>query len=484
MCIEHELAARFGISRRRFFVTSAVCAAAAVCRHSPAQLRYGQVPGSVHGCTEVEPFPGTDAFKQSVQMATDEDLASAARNVAQMAAIAPELGVEPDTEPAAAAAMILGTGRRGSAPAGALAAPLGQSAPADLDALLPPRMALQRAKLWNRERGVTVSFASRPRDNACYEAIQSALDVWQSLLDMKLRRVDSSSADIRIGFGYPGFFSLVGTDSRNPALRRQFGGQSLNIQPGLTGQHYASVALHELGHALGAIHEHQSPQGDIPWNYTALYRYYGAPPNRWNKQQVDYQIVQKYSLQQVNASQFDPQSVMLYPVLEELLDQRDPDYRRYITGWNRSLSALDVSFMQEHYGRGSTSPPDTATEPSPAPEPDDQISRPADAKSLRLGDRVQSELTKYGKADWYRFEVTRTGRYVLETVDEDPATNMLLELYESGSLTRPKIAASYGGRRLLNARLSTELVPGTYYLRTSHRNRYGTGRYVLQFREE
>ena len=27
-----------------------------------------------------------------------------------------------------------------------------------------------------------------------------------------------------------------------------------------------SVVLHEFGHALGAVHEHESPYASIPWN--------------------------------------------------------------------------------------------------------------------------------------------------------------------------------------------------------------------------
>ena len=48
-------------------------------------------------------------------------------------------------------------------------------------------------------------------------------------------------------------------------------------------EEYSRVVIHEFGHALGCIHEHQSPAADIPWDKEAVYRYYMGPPNNWSK---------------------------------------------------------------------------------------------------------------------------------------------------------------------------------------------------------
>jgi hypothetical protein len=37
--------------------------------------------------------------------------------------------------------------------------------------------------------------------------------------------------------------------------------------------------IHEFGHALGLIHEHQNPSGGIQWNKPVVCRYYEGPPN-------------------------------------------------------------------------------------------------------------------------------------------------------------------------------------------------------------
>jgi hypothetical protein len=39
--------------------------------------------------------------------------------------------------------------------------------------------------------------------------------------------------------------------------------------------------LHEFGHALGLVHEHQHPAGGIQWNRPQVLRDLSGPPNNW-----------------------------------------------------------------------------------------------------------------------------------------------------------------------------------------------------------
>jgi len=73
------------------------------------------------------------------------------------------------------------------------------------------------------------------------------------------------------------------------------------------------TTIHEFGHALGMIHEHQNPYGtEIQWNTDKLYNEYQGSPNFWSPEQTFQQIVEKYSQNEINGSTFDPCSVMLY----------------------------------------------------------------------------------------------------------------------------------------------------------------------------
>lgn len=70
--------------------------------------------------------------------------------------------------------------------------------------------------------------------------------------------------------------------------------------------------LHEFGHAIGAVHEHQSPRANIPWNKPVVYRELGGPPNNWPKEKIDRNMFRTYPHNEVKSSNFDKHSVMIY----------------------------------------------------------------------------------------------------------------------------------------------------------------------------
>ena len=51
---------------------------------------------------------------------------------------------------------------------------------------------------------------------------------------------------------------------------------NLDINDSTSEEEFARSILHEFGHALGMLHEHQSPANGIPWDETKLYDYYRA----------------------------------------------------------------------------------------------------------------------------------------------------------------------------------------------------------------
>jgi len=73
----------------------------------------------------------------------------------------------------------------------------------------------------------------------------------------------STKEDIRITFAKKGYWSYIGTDSIHPSVLKE--GASLNIETNglpferLNIQSIERSVLHETGHALGLLHEHQSP---------------------------------------------------------------------------------------------------------------------------------------------------------------------------------------------------------------------------------
>ncbi|KAJ7851510.1 hypothetical protein B0H14DRAFT_2355253, partial [Mycena olivaceomarginata] len=72
--------------------------------------------------------------------------------------------------------------------------------------------------------------------------------------------------------------------------------------------------LHEFGHALGLLHEHQSlaRNGNITLDEDAVYAYYMMTQN-WDKAAVKAQIIDVYNSTDVSSySALDPTSIMMY----------------------------------------------------------------------------------------------------------------------------------------------------------------------------
>jgi hypothetical protein len=105
---------------------------------------------------------------------------------------------------------------------------------------------------------------------------------WSDHGDVKFDFGSDPQAEIRISFQHQGSWSYVGTDalsvpSDEPTMNYGW------LTPGSPDNEYSRVVLHEFGHALACIHEHQHPEAGIPWDKEAVYNYYTGPPNNWTK---------------------------------------------------------------------------------------------------------------------------------------------------------------------------------------------------------
>ncbi|KAJ7092313.1 hypothetical protein B0H15DRAFT_905677 [Mycena belliarum] len=107
------------------------------------------------------------------------------------------------------------------------------------------------------------------------------------------------------------------------------------------------VVAHEFGHALGLLHEHQSPArgGTIHLDQDAVYAYYAATQG-WDKATVKSQIIDVYNATDVsNYSALDRTSIMMYfmPAAMNLEGIDIPP--------NELLSDMDKAYMVINYPR-------------------------------------------------------------------------------------------------------------------------------------
>ncbi len=176
--------------------------------------------------------------------------------------------------------------------------------------------------------------------------VEEQAHTWEQHANLRLKFVTAGDAQIRISFSADaGSWSAVGTDALIAAYFPKFQ-PTMNygwLRDDTEEDEYRRVVVHEFGHALGAIHEHQSPKAKLQWNKAAVYRVFSGPPNYWTKADIDHNIFNRYSVLTTNSTKFDPDSIMLYAFPPELfLDGKG-------TKANTSLSDKDKEFIRKMY---------------------------------------------------------------------------------------------------------------------------------------
>jgi hypothetical protein len=215
--------------------------------------------------------------------------------------------------------------------------------PENLPPGIAPEMAVEHRKLWTPGRTLRIRFLQgSPRVR---QRVRHYAEQWLQYANLRMEFVGDGPAEIRIGFEDTGSWSAVGTDALvteyfEPAeATMNFGW----LADDSSDEELGSVVLHEFGHALGCVHEHESPAADIKWNKPVVYRDLAGPPNFWDKATVDGNVFARYSEAETKYTVFDRDSIMLYafPASWTLDGQA---YEQH-----SALSALDRRFIRECY---------------------------------------------------------------------------------------------------------------------------------------
>lgn len=197
-------------------------------------------------------------------------------------------------------------------------------------------MAAQRAALW--EPGSVLRVAFRGGKLPDRLAVIQAAKLWSKLANIKFAFVTRGESEIRCSFDPGGSWSYVGRGILSVPQTLPTMNMGWPKDP--------ARDLHELGHALGLIHEHQSPAEAIPWDREACYAFYGAPPNNWSRAEVDEQVFAKYDSTTITNTVWDKHSIMEYPIPARLVT--DPSF---VVGWNQTISPSDMAFIRTLYPR-------------------------------------------------------------------------------------------------------------------------------------
>jgi hypothetical protein len=303
-------------------------------------------------------------------------------------------------------------------------------------------LAVFKSKKWAVGSTLRVRFLEGT--NVQKDIVRDFAPKWSEHANLKLEFGNAVDAEIRIAFGDDGAWSYIGTD----CLEIPRDQPTMNL-----GWQDESVVLHEFGHAIGLIHEHQNPSGGINWNRPAVIRDLSGPPNFWDEATIQHNIFDKYSVDLLNASTLDPQSIMMYRIPASWTTDG------FHAEFNAVLSAVDKAFIGDAVNY-------------PFAADDGAVELPVSVIESRQGD-----IGVAGEQDLYRFQVEAPGRYAVETAG---VTDLVLALYGPDSKTT-LVAQDDDSGVGRNPRVERDLGAGRYYVQVRHYNRNnGTGTYTVQ----
>ncbi|MEU0201201.1 MULTISPECIES: M12 family metallopeptidase [unclassified Streptomyces] len=202
-------------------------------------------------------------------------------------------------------------------------------------------------------RGMTrrVSWAGGEEQR---DVVRGCFREWQDLgIGITFAEVDDrSEAELRIGFQPgDGSWSAVGREALPAGLHER----TMNFGWDLTVPGERATALHEIGHVLGMVHEHQSPFAGIHWDDEAVYAELAGAPNHWSRERTHYNILRKLDPDEVNGCVWDPQSIMEFPFSSGLV--LEPEQYRAGLHPPGALSAADKEFALRWYPPADPAPP-------------------------------------------------------------------------------------------------------------------------------
>jgi serralysin len=206
------------------------------------------------------------------------------------------------------------------------------------------RAALLNEARWTRGDVIRVKFVEG--DESLQQRVRTVAERWTApgMADLTLNFVDSGDAEIRIRFEQgDGSWSYLGTQCQGIPQDQH----TMNygwLTPESDDDEVQRVVLHEFGHALGLIHEHQNPQGGIDWNEPAVIADLSGPPNNWDEPQIRSNVLDHYPKEAVTATDVDADSIMMYPIPAAWTNDG------FSADLNADLSETDISFIRQEYG--------------------------------------------------------------------------------------------------------------------------------------
>ncbi len=304
------------------------------------------------------------------------------------------------------------------------------------------RAAIVIGKRWPNNSTLRVRFMGGSADEQ--QVVKTFAPKWSDHGNIKFDFNNAPNAEIRISFdSTDGAWSYIGKDCLGIPLNQA----TMNL-----GWQDEGVVLHEFGHALGLIHEHQNPEGGIQWNRDNVIRDLSGSPNFWDLETIEHNMFEKYDQELINGTVLDKLSIMLYTIPKTWTTNG------FRSEPNDVLSSMDKTFIASAKGY-----PKTTT----------GVTGPKELPVAELTP-TQAAIGTPGEEDLFRFTATKPGSYTVETMG---STDLIMSLFGPNSQTQ-QVGQDDDSGDGSNAKITADLVPGTYFVQIRHYNTAGgTGAY-------
>jgi hypothetical protein len=307
-----------------------------------------------------------------------------------------------------------------------------------------------------------------------HQTVMRQVQKWTEACNIKFVQTDRAAGshlrvDFRRGLGH---FSHVGLECKEVPQNER----TMNLdmtETSMVSDYNLSVILHEFGHAIGLLHEHSSPASNLRFaDMASLIRFFqgkfGERPGE-TQRLIEHNILKKYKDTEVKKfSQFDPDSIMIYSLPQEVLAPGSGPMRA-----NLSLSATDIDYASRMYGApqggggGGGGGADNRRPPNPT-----QFTAGGDAVEayLNAGSTVELKLIVPRDQADRELAIYTTG-----------TTRVMLTLAPAGG-TEIKLGekTEHGSPDFMNEVMKKSLAAGDYKVTIKHPSSRGGGAFKIQ----